>query len=116
MFRKPLLSQQFTSVVLSLAASQRRDPGTKLHGLAVTDARLERVCVAWSALPEHVILTLVDSPSVVEDDRLHPVPRLPQTRAVATNPDYSGTSASLKGGPADRLVAPGRYRTPSSIT
>ena len=60
---------------LPLAAPQQRDPGTDLHDLASVDARLERVCAAWSSLPEHVvlaILALVDSAGVVEANRLQP--------------------------------------------
>jgi hypothetical protein len=60
---------------ICLAAPQQRDPGTELHDLAAIDARLERVCAAWSSLPEHVILAilaLVESAGVVEAERLQP--------------------------------------------
>src|SRR5438067_10818469 len=63
---------------LSLAAPQQRDPGTDLHESAAIDARLERLCAAWSSLPEHVILAivaLVDCASIVEADRLQPPSR-----------------------------------------
>jgi hypothetical protein len=54
---------------LLLAAPQQRDPGNGWQFVEPIDTRLERICLAWDSLPEHVILAilaLVDSAGVVE--------------------------------------------------
>jgi hypothetical protein len=68
----PLDNRHLRILSLSLAAPQERDPDANLHELAAVDARLARLCAAWTSLPEHIILAilaLVDSTGV-EAERL----------------------------------------------
>ena len=117
---------------LSLAAPQQRDPGTDLQYLAAVDARLARVCAAWSSLPEHVILAVVDSAGAVEADRLqHPsrdsrelrpppvsarTARVRRPRREAPHPTASSTSSrgdQVVGLPQHRPELPNLPREPS---
>lgn len=98
---------------LSLAAPQHREPGTDRHDLAAIDARLARLCAAWTSLPEHVILAilaLVDSADVVEADRLQPSPRdsrghrpnCPSCRA--SHRDHDPSSRYRRSGSSERAI------------
>jgi hypothetical protein len=62
---------------------QQRDSGTELHHLAAVDARLARLCAAWSSLPEHVslaFLALVDSGGVWRRFASDPRPETPSVQ------------------------------------